>query len=97
MNNIVSAPTRKRWNVAAALYYTVDHLVHYQIYTLLSVPACTHTHTHTHTYTDVSSHALLIQMGPLTHTKCCKAAAVTHTATILYVYDLKRSHPFCCS
>ena len=63
MNNIVSAPTRKRWNVAAALYYTVDHLVHYQIYTLSSVPACARTHIH------ISSHAFLIQSGP-THTQC---------------------------
>lgn len=72
MNNIVSAPTRKRWNVAAALYYTVDHLVHYQIYTLSSVPACARTHIHRHqlpcfSYTDGPTH---------THTKCCKAAAV---------------------
>lgn len=28
VNNIVSAPTRKRWNVAAALYYTGDHQLH---------------------------------------------------------------------
>lgn len=37
VNNIVSALTRKRRNVAAALYYTLDHLLLYQTYTDFSV------------------------------------------------------------
>lgn len=47
VNNIVSVPTKKRWNVAAALYYA-DYLLLYRIY-------CTKWSVHTSAHTKTSS------------------------------------------
>lgn len=75
VNNIVSAPSTKRWNVAAALYYAVDHLLHYQIYTESSVD-CTHT--------DICSHRHITSCSPTTYTKHCNAGS----EFLMYVYFL---------
>lgn len=79
VNNIVSAPSRKRRNVAAALYYAVDHLLHYQICIEASVRTQTRYLMLTHRWTYLNTQSTLMQAQR-------SSGSRQSSCTVLFVY-----------